>query len=205
MGTKMKLCGLFRTQDIDYANRLLTDYVGFVLHFPKSHRSIDGEKAKQLKERLSPKIKAVGVFVNEKAEICAALANGGVIDLIQLHGGENAAYLQNLKTLTDAPIIKAVKVTSPNDVEQAQTLGADYLLLDGGTGSGKTFDHSLIENTEIRQPFFLAGGLSADNIGTVIKKFHPFAVDVSSAIETGGLKDYNKMAAFVNAVRKDVL
>lgn len=205
MCTKIKLCGMFRTQDIDYVNELLPDYVGFVLNFPKSHRSIDGSKAKQLKEKLSTKIKAVGVFVEEKAEICAELANSGVIDMIQLHGSENAEYIQNLKKLTDVPIIKAVNVTSANDIEQAQTLGADYLLLDGGTGSGKAFDHSLIENMKIRQPFFLAGGLTTDNTGTAIKKFSPFAVDVSSALETDGIKDYNKMAAFVNAVRKDLL
>lgn len=205
MDTRIKLCGLFRTQDIDYANELLPDYVGFVLNFPKSHRSIDSGRAAQLKERLSPKIQAVGVFVDEQVTVCAALANRGILDLIQLHGKETSEYIRKLRTLTDAPIIKAVKVISARDIEQAQALGADYLLLDGGTGSGTAFDHSLMKNRNIRQPFFLAGGLTADNVGAAIQACSPFAVDVSSALETNGCKDRNKMTAFVNAVRKDRL
>lgn len=205
MYTKIKLCGMFRHQDIEYANKLLPDYVGFVLNFPKSHRSINREEAIKLKEKLSPKIKAVGVFVDEKAEVCAEFANSGIIELIQLHGNENADYTKKIKTLTNAPIIKAVKVDSEKDIKQAQSIGADYLLLDGGTGSGKCFDHALLENVKITRPFFLAGGLTSDNVRTAIKKIDPFAVDVSSALETDGFKDYNKMAAFVNAVRKELL
>lgn len=204
MNTKIKLCGMFREQDIDYANRLLPDYVGFVLNFPKSHRSIDIETAKVLKSRLSPKIKAVGVFVDEQIEICAEFVNRGIIDLIQLHGNENTEYIMKLRKLVSVPIIKAVKITSKADVSEAQKTGADYLLLDGGKGEGKAFDHSLLENTVIDTPFFIAGGLTAENAADVIKEIYPFGVDVSSAIETDKVKDINKMTAFVNAVRKEI-
>ncbi len=196
---------MFREQDIDYANELQPDYIGFVINFPKSHRSIDSQTARRLKARLSEEIQAVGVFVNEKPDICAELANAGIIDVIQLHGSENAEYIRKLRGLTTAPIIKAVRVTSTEDIARAQAMGADYLLLDGGTGSGKAFDHALLQKAEITQPFFLAGGLSAENIGMAIEKFHPFGVDVSSALETNGIKDKIKMTAFVNAVRKELL
>ncbi len=205
MATKIKLCGMFREQDVDYANELQPDYVGFVLNFPKSHRSIDKETARQLKERLSEKIQAVGVFVDMKAEICAEYANSGIIDLIQLHGNENADYIRQLRKLTNVPIIKAVKVTSINDISAAQKIDADYLLFDGGAGEGKAFDHALLRGVEITQPFFLAGGLTTENVTAEIEKFHPFGVDISSALETDGIKDKAKMTAFVNAVRKEIL
>ncbi len=205
MSTKIKLCGMFREQDIDYANELQPDYVGFVLNFPKSHRSIDKEMAKRLKSRLSEKIQAVGVFVDEKAGICAEYANNEIVDLIQLHGNENAEYVRKLRKLTNAPIIKAIRVTSTNDISAVQKIGADYLLFDGGTGEGKAFDHALLQGVEITQPFFLAGGLTTENVSTAIGKFHPFGVDVSSALEADGIKDKTKMTAFVNAVRKELL
>ena len=205
MDTKIKLCGMFRQEDIDYTNELLPDYVGFVLNVLKSHRSIDRETAIQLKQRLSKKIKAVGVFVDEKAEICADYANSGIIDLIQLHGEEDAEYIRKLRKLVSVPIIKAVKVKSAKDIERVKNSGADYILLDGGTGSGKRFDYDLLEKAEISQQFFLAGGLDTENVKEAIEKFHPFAVDVSSALETNGMKDKNKMTAFMRAVRKELL
>lgn len=121
MDTKIKLCGMFRQEDIDYTNELLPDYVGFVLNVLKSHRSIDRETAIQLKQRLSKKIKAVGVFVDEKAEICADYANSGIIDLIQLHGEEDAEYIRKLRKLVSVPIIKAVNVKSAKDIERVKT------------------------------------------------------------------------------------
>lgn len=209
MGTeqlpKIKLCGMFRPEDIYFANELLPDYVGFVMNFPKSHRSIDREKAMLLRKKLSPEIKAVGVFVDEKEEICAEFANSRIIDLIQLHGNENEEYVRRLRVMTDVPIIKVVKAAHAEDIEQAQKSSADYLLLDGGMGEGKSFDHEIITGVEITKPFFLAGGLTPENVSAVIRWFHPFAVDVSSALETYGMKDKNKMAAFVNAVRKEIV
>ncbi len=205
MNTKIKLCGMFREQDIDYANELLPDYVGFVLNFPKSHRSIDKETARRLKARLSEKIQAVGVFVDEKAEICAEYANNGIIDLIQLHGNENAEYIRKLRSFTNVPIIKAVRVFSIDDISAAKNIGSDYMLFDGGMGTGKAFDYALLRQAEITQPFFLAGGLSSETVALAVRQIHPFGVDASSSLETDGIKDKTKMTAFMNAVRKELL
>lgn len=202
MSVKIKLCGMFRECDIDYANEAQPDYIGFVLEFPKSHRSINMQTAERLKRRLSPNIKVVGVFVNSAETTCAEYANCGIIDLIQLHGGENAEYIKRLRALTNAPIIKAVKVRSAEDIAQAQELGADYLLLDNGTGTGQCFDHSLIDRAVIRQPFFLAGGLTPENLRQAALDIQPYCVDLSSGIETDRVKDREKMLAAVRAVRE---
>ena len=202
MSVKIKLCGMFRECDIDYANEAQPDYIGFVLEFPKSHRSIDMQTAERLKRLLSPGIKAVGVFVNSAETTCAEYANCGIIDLIQLHGGEDAEYIKRLRALTNAPIIKAVKVRSAEDIAQAQELGADYLLLDNGTGTGQCFDHSLIDRAVIRQPFFLAGGLTPENLRQAALDIQPYCVDLSSGIETDRVKDREKMLAAVRAVRE---
>lgn len=201
MSVRIKLCGMFRECDIDYANEAQPDYIGFVLEFPKSHRSIDMQTAKRLKRRLSPEIKSVGVFVNSPETTCAEYANCGIIDLIQLHGGEDAEYIRRLRALTDAPIIKAVKVRSAEDIAQAQELGADFLLLDNGTGTGQSFDHTLIDKAAIRQPFFLAGGLTPENLRRAALEIQPYCVDLSSGIETDRVKDREKMLAAVRVVR----
>ena len=201
MSVRIKLCGMFRECDIDYANEAQPDYIGFVLEFPKSHRSIDMHTAERLKRRLSPEIKSVGVFVNSPETTCAEYVKCGIIDLIQLHGGEDAEYIRRLRALTDAPIIKAVKVRSAEDIAQAQELGADFLLLDNGTGTGQSFDHTLIDKAAIRQPFFLAGGLTPENLRRAALEIQPYCVDLSSGIETDRVKDREKMLAAVRAVR----
>ena len=124
-----------------------------------------------------------------------------MLDLIQLHGKDDNGYITRLRELTGKPIIKAFTVRTGEDIKAAVQSKADYVLLDSGTGTGKTFDHSLI--ADIDRPFFLAGGLTAENVGEAIEAFHPFAVDASSSLETDGKKDKNKMAAFVAAVRKE--
>ena len=196
--TKIKLCGLSRICDIEAANRLKPEYIGFVF-LPKSKRYVTYEKAKELKSLLSPDIKVVGVFVDESAEIVARLLNDGTIDIAQLHGGED--YISRLRKLTGKPIIKAFRIESEEDIARAEKSSADHILLDSGMGTGKVFDWSLIQS--IKRPYFLAGGLDCDNVGEAIKKLRPYAVDVSSGIETNGLKDKEKMAAFVAKVRKE--
>lgn len=198
---RIKLCGMFRDCDIDYANEAQPDYIGFIVMFPKSHRNIDLETAKRLKSRLDPRIKSVAVSVNAPIEDFARFANEGVADLLQLHGNENAEYIARLRELVSVPLIKAVKVTSPEDIEQAQMLGADFLLLDNGTGTGQSFDHTLIERAEIRQPFFLAGGLTPENLRQAALKIKPYGVDLSSGIETDRVKDREKMLAAVRAAK----
>lgn len=198
---RIKLCGMSRECDIDYANEASPDYIGFVINFPKSHRSISPERAAELRRLLRPEIKAVGVFVNSPEATCADMAECGIIDLIQLHGSEDAAYIARLRALTRAPIIKAVKVTRRDDIDAALALGADYLLLDSGTGSGRAFDHSLIPQ-ELAIPFFLAGGLTPDNIAQAVQTVRPFAVDMSSGIESDGFKDREKMIRAVTRARE---
>lgn len=198
---KIKLCGMFRDCDIDFANEARPDYIGFILDFPKSHRNIGRETAQRLRSRLSPEIKAVGVFVNSPETTCAEYANCGIIDVIQLHGQEDADYIRRLRGLTGAPIIKAAKIRTPEDIRSVQALGADYVLLDNGTGTGEMFDHSLLSGAEIRQPFFLAGGLTPDNLRQAAEDIRPYCVDLSSGVETDKHKDRDKMLAAVRIIR----
>ena len=198
---KIKLCGMFRDEDIDYVNEAMPDYVGFIVLFPKSHRNIDLETALRLKKRLSPSIKSVAVSVDTPVEKFAEYAKSGVADMLQLHGNEDAEYIAELRRLTDVPLVKAVKVTSADDIIRAQELDVDYLLLDSGTGTGKAFDHSLIDRERITKPFFLAGGLTPENVREAALRVEPYGVDMSSGIETDKVKDMEKILAAVRAVR----
>ena len=202
--TKIKICGLTRTEDIEMVNEFLPDYIGFV--FAKSRRQVSAEQAKELKNKLRPAIKAVGVFVNEKPENIAEIANQGIIDLIQIHGDEDAAYCAQLRKLTQAPIIKVVRVQVEDDLAGIEEFDCDYYLFDtlsskeyGGTG--KAFDHSLLYNKEIKKPFFVAGGLNQDNVAAVIEVIKPFGVDTSGGVETDGIKDANKIKEFIKQGR----
>ncbi len=198
--TKIKLCGLSRTCDIEAANVLQPEYIGFVFA-PKSKRYVTPEKALELKRLLAPDIQAVGVFVKENPKIIVDLLNNGIIDIVQIHGGEDEDYIKQLRELTDKPIMKAFCIGSASDVVDAECSCADYVLLDSGAGTGTVFDWKLIQN--IKRPYFVAGGLGPDNVEHVVKQLKPYAVDVSSGIETNGLKDKWKMAEFVAAVRKE--
>ena len=197
---KIKLCGLSRPCDIEAANELHPDYIGFVFA-PKSCRYIFPEKAAELKRRLDPSIKAVGIFVNENPETIAVLLNDRTIDMAQLHGGESEEYIHQLRLLTDQPILKAFRIETERDIAAAQASSADLVLLDSGAGTGMVFDWELIRH--IHRPYFLAGGLDTENVASAINTLRPYGVDVSSGIETDGSKDKNKMAAFVAAVRKE--
>ena len=200
--TKIKFCGLSRLCDIEAANELKPDYIGFVFA-EKSKRYVDIQTAKFLKKNLNPEIKSVGVFVDEKIENIIKIVNENIIDIIQLHGhskNENELYIKNLRKLTDKIILKAFKIKSQKDIYEAEKNIADYVLLDSGTGTGKIFDWKLIS---LSRPYFLAGGLNPENISEAIKTLKPFAVDVSSGIETENFKDKNKMSEFISAVRKE--
>ena len=198
--TRIKLCGLSRLQDIETANTLLPEYVGFVFA-PKSRRYVTRQHAAELRKHLAPGIRAVGVFVDEPPENVAKIVKRGIIDLVQLHGSEDETYLRRLRELTAAPLIQAYRIRSGKDLPAAERSTADYVLLDAGAGDGKVFDWSLLEN--FRRQYFLAGGLDPENAGTAVRTLHPFTVDVSSGIETGGVKDPEKMKAFVSAVRAE--
>lgn len=198
--TKIKICGLSRFSDIEAVNICLPDYAGFVFA-PKSSRFVCFERAKKLKARLSPHIRAVGVFVDEKIETIAKLLNENVIDIAQLHGNEDENFIEQLRKHTDKQIIKAFRIRTASDAAMAEQSGADYILLDSGAGSGKVFDWEVLRN--VRRPYFLAGGLTCGNVRGAVRALHPFAADVSSGVETDGAKDKTKIAAFVNAVREE--
>ncbi|MGN0405446.1 MAG: phosphoribosylanthranilate isomerase [Bariatricus sp.] len=201
---KVKVCGLRREEDIAMANAFRPDFVGFV--FADSRRKVDEETAKMLRMKLREDISAVGVFVNEKRENIYSLCKQGIIQMVQLHGDEDEAYIKELKNyLPEIPVIKAVRVRSKEQILEAEKSGCDYLLLDTYVkemygGSGKAFDKSIIP--ELEKPYFLAGGLNASNVMDNIRACHPYAVDVSSAVETDGWKDAGKIKDFLERIRE---
>ena len=198
--TKIKLCGLSRPEDIECANSLKPDFIGFVF-YKKSSRYVDFEKAAELKKLLSPEIKAVGVFIDEDIRDVAYLLGEGIIDIAQLHGSEDEEYISRLRSLTGKPIIKAFRIKGSEDAALVNASSADYVLLDSGAGDGKLLDRNLIK--DIKRPYFLAGGLDSENVKEAIDEINPFAVDVSSGIETDKKKDPEKMIKFVKTVREE--
>lgn len=214
---KIKLCGMMRECDIAFANEAKPDYVGFI--FANTRRKISKEQAITFKNALASDIKAVGVFVDEDVDIVADLANCGAMDIIQLHGKEDALYIEELKKKVDnnIEIFKAVRVKEASQIVEAAKLDVNALLLDtyrkgilGGTG--ECFDWEII--TEARKlsgcadeagyicgkPFFMAGGIDVDNFEQAMKS-NPFGLDISSGIETDGQKDKDKMIEIVRRIR----
>lgn len=203
--TKIKICGLSRIQDIEYVNKALPDYIGFV--FTKSIRQIRFQTALALKSQLDSRIKAVGVFVNENIKVISDLCTLGIIDYVQLHGEESAEYVRALKNRIDNPIIKAIRVKDSSTIKTAEQFPCDFLLLDTYTGkeyggTGKTFDWGLING--VSKPFFLAGGICLENAAQAIKQASPYCLDVSSGVETNSLKNRDKIIQLVNKIRSDM-
>ena len=197
--TQIKFCGLTRPEDIAAANAVKPDYIGFVFA-PQSRRYASPEQAGVLKAQLAPGIRAVGVFVNEAPETVARLLNENTIDIAQLHGQEDAAYMARLRKLTTKPLWQAFRVENAASLAAAAKSPADLVLLDSGTGgTGTVFNWKLLQG--FPRPYILAGGLDIVNAAVAIARLHPAAVDVSSGIETNGKKDPAKMAAFAAAVR----
>ena len=197
--TQIKICGLTREADIDYVNEARPDYIGFILNFPKSRRNLSPEQAAALKSRLSPEIRAVGVFVDRPAEEIIRAAETVGLDVIQLHGHEDDAYIAALRERTNLPVWKAFRVRSAADLSAAERSSADEILLDNGYGTGEAFDWSLAGG--FNRPFLLAGGLTSENIPQAIRTLHPKLVYISSGVETDGRKDRNKILAAVRAAR----
>lgn len=201
MTAKIKLCGLSRPADIDYVNQVKPDYCGFIVNFPKSRRNVTPEQVRALTARLSGDIIPVGVFVDESVETVAGLLEDGTIAVAQLHGHEDEAYLAALRKLTAKPIWQAFQIRSAADLERAKSSTANLVLLDSGQGSGVTLDWSIL--ADFPRPYVLAGGLTAENIPAAVQQVKPYAVDLSSGVETEGYKDYEKMLAAVAAVKKE--
>lgn len=202
MTPRVKICGLCRMEDVSYVNDCLPDYAGFV--FARSRRQVTDMQAEKMREALDPQIRAVGVFVNAPIEDIGRLCDREIIDLVQLHGDEDGAYLRRLAARVHVPVIRAVRVQSTEQILKAQEESCDALLLDTYIpgqygGGGQAFDTDLIPPLE--KPWFLAGGLQPENVGERLKSCRPFGVDVSSGVETNGKKDSEKIRAFIKNVR----
>ena len=199
--TKIKICGLRRPEDILFVNEARPDFAGFIIDVPKSRRNVPREKVWELTALLSPEILPVGVFVNAPMETILSLVTDGTLKAVQLHGQESQSYLEELKKQVAVPLIRAFSSRSPEDLTEAEKSPADFVLLDNGAGgTGETFDWSLLSSFD--RPFFLAGGLRLENIAEAVSRFHPYALDLSSGVETDGYKDKEKIIAAVAAVRR---
>ena len=204
---KLKICGMRRSEDIEMANRYKPDYIGFV--FADSPRKVSYDQAKELSELLSDEIVPVGVFVNEHMKLIVDLFRDGIIEMAQLHGDEDEKYIRNLKdksieeTGKQIPVINAIEIKDGADYNDEllkwRDSASDYFILDSGKGSGKTFDWSLIdkESEFFKNSIFLAGGLNSENLALAIEEFNPFAVDLSSSVETDGFKDEEKIKEII--------
>ena len=201
-GTKIKICGLRRREDILAVNEAKPDYCGFIIEFPSSFRSVTADEVRELVKELDPEIRPVGVFVNAPMELVRTLLDDGTLALAQLHGQESKEYIQELKVLTEKPLIQAFSIKSKEDVERARESVADYILLDQGSGgTGKVFDWSLVD--EVGRPYFLAGGLDVENLREAIGLLHPWAVDLSSSLEIDGMKNAGRICQAVEIVRME--
>lgn len=198
--TKIKICGLKRQEDILAVNEAKPDFCGFVIEVAKSSRCVSRAQVRALVKDLNREIVPVGVFVDAPLALVVSLLEDGVIDMAQLHGHEDEDYIRQLREKTSKPLIKAFSVKCGADISKALCSTADYILLDKGNGgTGKTFDWSLIP--KIKRPYFLAGGLGIENLEDAMIRVKPWAVDLSSSLETDGFKDSEKIRAAVATVR----
>lgn len=208
--TKIKICGITRFEDVDYVNKLLPDYIGFV--FAPSKRQVHINQAKKLIASLNKNIKTVGVFVNEDCEKVKYIAKTLKLDVLQFHANEDNIYIENFKGLNIWKTI-SISVADKNNIMEDQkkintinNYPINAILMDsyikgisGGSGTG--FDWSIIKNLVIGKPIVLAGGLNPENITQAVKLVNPYCVDVSSGIETNEIKDFEKIKKFINKVR----
>ncbi|MCR5545764.1 MAG: phosphoribosylanthranilate isomerase [Lachnospiraceae bacterium] len=191
MKTKIKLCGIKSIEDVGIMNENLPDYCGFIIDFPKSHRSLTKEVVRELSNKLDPSIKKVGVFVNSPIEDVMMLLEDDVIQMAQLHGDEDEDYIKELQKKTNKPVMKVIIMRDEFDVFRANESPADFVLLDAGKGSGQAFNWDLLK--DMKREYFLAGGLHEGNLKKAVVTLRPYAIDLSSSIETDGRKDPQKV------------
>ena len=194
--TKVKICGLSTKGAVETAVSAGADYIGFV--FAPSKRQVTLDQAAELARLIPSHIQKVGVFVSpNRAELLEVIEKVG-LDLVQVHGQVAADLFEDLP----CDSIQAVQVDGEGHVPNSQ---ADYLLFDAPVaGSGQTFDWGQLDTAELAQPFFIAGGLNEDNVARAIQHFYPFAVDVSSGVETDGQKDHEKIIRFIERVKNGI-
>lgn len=205
---KLKICGLRREEDVLYVNKHLPDYIGFV--FAESRRRVEPELVENLGELLHPKIKRVGVFVNEEMDKVSQIAELCKLNVVQLHGDESSQYFEKLKNrLSGIEVWKAIRVKDENSIKCMLAYKADAFVLDAYVdgsygGAGRTFDWNLAMEAKKNGNVILAGGLNLKNIKEALGIVHPFAVDISSGVETDGFKDEGKIKDFIYSVRGNV-
>ncbi len=195
---RVMICGIKSPEDVEIVNELKPEYISFT--FFKNHDYIPYEKAKKLRQMLDRDIRVVGVFVNENTKIVASAANDDIFDIIEFHGNEGSGEIERIKAFTDKPIIQGFRVKSSQDVSDAVDSPADSILYYSDKGNGVPLDWRMMKG--ITRPYFLAGGLTADNLEKAIKICHPFAVSVTTGVETNGVKDRDKMDAFIRIARR---
>ena len=206
MSTKIKICGLRRIEDVDFVNEAKPDYAGVIL-CRRFWRGIDFEQAALLRRHLDPNIPLVGVFVNDKFSDVLVALRQGIVDMVQLHGTESEEYITSLQMMSyGKSVIKACQVHSPDVIPYAENSAADYILLDSGAGSGKTFDWNIVR--DVKRDFLLAGGLTPENLPKAIEAVRPWGVDLCGGTEiqvgpnpSDRIKDREKILAAVEAVR----
>ena len=197
---RIKICGLMRPQDIDMVNEVCPDIAGFILASGR-RRTVTPERMREMTDRLKPEIRSAAVFLDQDIRWIADLAEGGLMDIIQLHGHEGNEEIRYLRSRTKKTVIKAFRIDTAEDIRRAEDSEADLVLLDHGAGgTGQAWDWSLL--TGMKRPFILAGGLDSENVQEAVRKTQPFGVDVSSGVETDGCKDREKILRFVRAVRQ---
>lgn len=199
---KVKICGLTRDEDIDYVNELKPEYIGFV--FAKSKRQVTLVQALKLRKNLNKEIKTVGVFVNENVEAVKEIAFAAKLDILQFHGDEDMEYINNF---TGFQVWKAIPVKNKSDLAPVHDYKNIRLLIDSKVegaqgGSGRAFDWNILKESDLENKIILAGGLNCENIDRALRTVHPFAVDVSSGVESSGVKDYKKIKEFIEKVRR---
>ena len=196
---KIKICGLKRLEDVEIVNKYKPDFVGFV--FADSKRKVTLNLARQMKQNLDDSIQSVGVFVDAAIDEILEIHKRGIIDMAQLHGSESDEYIEELRQKSNCQlkIINAIEMDDEKDLLEYDNSTADYLLFDSGKGSGKTFDWRLIRK-DLKKEFFLAGGLNYQNISCAINEFDPYAIDLSSSVETNGYKDELKIKKVMEAM-----
>ena len=194
--TKVKICGLSNIEAVETAVSAGADYIGFV--FAPSKRQVTLEQAAELAKFIPSHIQKVGVFVSpSRAELLETVDKVG-LDFVQVHGQVVDKLFENLPCAS----IQAVQVDGNGHVPNSQ---ADYLLFDAPVaGSGQTFDWGQLDTTELAQPFFIAGGLNEDNVARAIQHFSPYAVDVSSGVETDGQKNHEKIRRFIERAKNGI-
>ena len=191
--TKVKICGLSTVEAVETAVLAGADYIGFV--FAESKRQVSLEQAQELAKRVTGKTKIVGVFVSPSLEDLEQAIGQVPLDMVQIHG----TFDEVLIPLISVPVIRAIQLS---DQEAQVSSQADYLLFDAPVaGSGQTFDWGLLKDQKIQQDFFIAGGLTEDNVRQARETFQPYAVDVSSGVETDGRKDIEKIKAFIEGAK----